>query len=364
MDTRDLSRTVKSFFNFRAGRTSYEGIYKRVLSGSRINGIHMCQLIAAMIIASIGLNVNSTEAIVGAMLICPLMGSVIAIAYAIATVNMKLFKQSVTGLVSQFLVCLITSTVYFLISPLGSRTAALLSNSTPTIWDVLIALVGGFAGALGMSRQQEPATLLSGVAVATSLMPPLCASGYGFAVRDLVLASSAMYEFCINVVFIAFGAEMVFVLLKVPPLRDVNGDGVVTPQEELEVQELSHELRRRLVIGSIVFALPCLFFTSQMVKAQIEETGTVFEVIDSYDTEMITRELDLLVPEMVSYHIGIEDSYDQKKGVLVQEVVATVMTDEELDQGRQHRIEQLLRLHVHDLDRVVFSVETAEEVTS
>jgi len=155
MDERVLRHTIKRFFNVREGRASYEGIHKRIMAGTRIDGLHVCQLIAAMIIASIGLNVDSTEAIVGAMLICPLMGSVLAIAYAVATVDSKLLKSAVSGILIQFGVCLVTSTIYFVISPLAGETSKLLSNSNPTIWDVLIALVGGFAGALGMSRDSR-----------------------------------------------------------------------------------------------------------------------------------------------------------------------------------------------------------------
>lgn len=360
MDERAIRRTIKGFFNFRAGRTSYENMQKRIIAGARVDGIHVCQLIAAMIIASIGLNVDSTEAIVGAMLICPLMGSVLAIAYSIATVDSKLLRRTMVGLCVQFAVCLITSTLYFVISPLAGQTNELLTNSSPTIWDVLIALVGGFAGALAMSRQQEPATMISGVAVATSLMPPLCATGYGLALRDLTIAASALYEFLVNVVFISFSAEMVFVLLRVPILRDLNGDGVVTPEEEALAKTHSHEMRVRLLCGSLIFALPCIFFSAQMVKAQVAETGTVFEVRDLYDTELTTRELEVVCPELVSYRIGQEDSYDVQNSVLVQHVVATVETSEPLEVEEQEDLEELIRLHVDSLDAVTF--EVADEV--
>lgn len=356
MDERVLRHTIKRFFNVREGRASYEGIHKRIMAGTRIDGLHVCQLIAAMIIASIGLNVDSTEAIVGAMLICPLMGSVLAIAYAIATVDSKLLKSAVNGILIQFGVCLVTSTIYFVISPLAGETSKLLGNSNPTIWDVLIALVGGFAGALGMSRQQEPETLIAGVAVATSLMPPLCATGYGLAARDLVLAVSALYEFLVNVVFISFGAEMAFLMLRVPVLEDLNGDGVVTPDEEARANTLTHEMRMRVLAGTLIFALPCLFFSVRMVRSQMETTGTVFEVQDAYDTEETTRQLMVVCDSLVSYRIGEEDSYDAQTEQLNQRVVATVETTEELDEEKRSEIEQLIRLNVDELDEVEFGV--------
>ena len=356
MDEKILRHTIKRLFNVRAGRASYEGIHKRVIAGTRIDGLHVCQLIAAMIIASIGLNVDSTEAIVGAMLICPLMGSVLAIAYSIATVDTKLLKSAFVGLLIQFGVCLFTSTIYFLISPLAGETSKLLTNSYPTIWDVLLALVGGFAGALGMSRQQEPETLIAGVAVATSLMPPLCATGYGLAVRDLVLSASALYEFLVNVVFISFGAEMAFLMLRVPVKVDLNDDGVVTPEEEARAKENTHEMRMRVLASTLLFALPCFFFSARMVREQVESTGTVFEVRDQYETEVTTRELSVVCDSLVSYRVGEEDSYDEKNDMLVQQVMATVVTDEELEPEEQRRLEQLIRLHVEDLDEVEFKV--------
>ena len=356
MDEKALRRTLKSFFNVREGRASFEGIRKRVVAGVRIDGIHVCQLIAAMIIASIGLNVNSTEAIVGAMLICPLMGSVLLMAYAVATGDTRQLRNAVTGLAVQFAVCLVTSTLYFLISPLGGTTSALLSNSNPTIWDIMIALVGGFAGALGMSRQQEPGTLIAGVAVATSLMPPLCASGYGIAARDLALALSAAYEFLVNVVFIAFGAEMVFVLLHVPLLRDINGDGVVTAEEERIASKRSHTMRTRIIVGSLIFALPCFVFSARTIKRAMAENGTVFEVIDTYDTELTTRELQIVCKDLVDYRVGTQDSYDAANDQLEQQVVATVETKEPLEAAEQREIESIVRLHVEELDEVNFEV--------
>ena len=102
-------------------------------------------------------------------------------AYGIATLDREITVEAVAGLALQMAFCLVTSTLYFKLSPLGTTTAAIIDNSTPTVWDLAVALAGGFAGGLGNSRDQEPATLIAGVAVATALMPPLCAAGYGIA---------------------------------------------------------------------------------------------------------------------------------------------------------------------------------------
>lgn len=356
MNSSKIRSTIRHLFNVREGRASYKVIRNRVVDGSEIDGIHLCQLIAAMIIASIGLNVDSTEAVVGAMLICPIMGSVLALAYATATIDKQLFKDAVIGMAVQVAVCLCTSTLYFVISPLSHATSELLTNSSPTVWDVLIAFVGGFAGALGYSRRQEPATLIAGVAVATALMPPLCSTGYGIAIKDLPLAASAFYEFLINVVFIAFGAELVLVWLKVPLVSDLDGDGVVTAFEEEEAIRRSHAVRRRLVIGSLLFAIPCLFFSSQLVASTMEQNGTVFKIFDSYETEFTTRELKTICPELVSYRIGAEDSYDLEDNSLDQRIVATVETSVEIGADLKNTMRSLIALNVENVDEVTFEV--------
>lgn len=356
MERATLKETIVGFFNIDRGAARHKKLRKRIEDGAVIDGIHICQLIAAMIIASIGLNVDSTEAVIGAMLICPLMGSVLALAYGIASLDSKMLRDAVTGLVIQMAICLATSTVYFAISPLSHQTSELLSNSTATVWDVLIAFVGGFAGALGISRKQEPTTLIAGVAVATALMPPLCSTGFGLAGRDLVLAASAFYEFLINVVFIAFGAELVFVWIHVPLNRDLDGDGIVSLEEHVEAERRSRQLRMRLIIGSLVFAIPCLFFSTQVIQKAIADHGTSFEIRDTYDAEMTTRELKVVCPNLVDYRVGAEDSYDMEKEKLNQRVAATVVTSAALSDQDKSKIEELVKLHAEKIERVDFEV--------
>lgn len=357
MSRNSFQHRIRGYFNLREGRASYEGMRKRIIAGARIDGIHMFELMAAMLIASIGLNVDSTEAVVGAMLICPLMGSVLGLAYGVASVDVKILRQSASGLFAQIVVCLVTSTIYFLISPLSGQTEALVSNSTPTIWDLTIALVGGFAGGLGMSRQQEPAILLSGVAVATALMPPLCSTGYGLALRDAIFAASAFYEFLINVVFIALGAEFVFLMLRVPLHADLNDDGVVTEEEERRVKLTSRVMRRNIVIATGIFVIPCVFISANVVKSTLAENGTVFEVFDQYQTEATTLELKVACPGFVNYSIGSEDSYNIETDTLEQHVIATVVTEEELSVGEKTEAEALIQINVPNLERVDFEVD-------
>ncbi len=353
----DLISALRRLGNVRDGRASHQTIRRRILSGARIDGTHLCILIVAMLIASVGLNVDSTEAVVGAMLVCPLMGSVMAFAYAIATADLRLLREVLLGLVVQVAICLVTSTLYFVISPISRETSELLTNSSPTVWDVLIALAGGFAGGIGISRNQEPATLLSGVAVATALMPPLCAAGYGVARGDLPYFAAAFYEFSLNVVFIAFAAEFVLVMLRTPLKRDLDGDGVVTVREDEEALERSRRLRRRLLVGTLVFVIPCAVMTAQLVKdTMAKNDGEAFDIQDSYDARTTTQELEAVCPGFVSYRVGALDSYDTRAGSFSRKVVARVVTSEPLDETRKAGLEALIRVHVKDLDEVSFEL--------
>ncbi len=298
----NATRFLKQAFNIREGRAPYHVIRKRFVNGARLTGSHLCILIIAMLIASIGLDIDSDIAIVGAMLICPLMGSVLAMAYGIATLDREIAVEAIAGLALQMVFCLITSTLYFKLSPLGTTTAAIIDNSTPTVWDLAVALAGGFAGGLGNSRDQEPATLIAGVAVATALMPPLCAAGYGIAIASGSLFLSALYEFGINVVFIALAAEAVLLLLRVPLKRDLNGDGIVTAEENAEVDELSHKVRRRIIVGTVIFAIPCIVMTAGSIGSA--QAG----VQDGYGVTETTRELAAVLPGFKDYTVAVETS--------------------------------------------------------
>jgi uncharacterized hydrophobic protein (TIGR00271 family) len=350
MEERSFGSAIRLFFNMSKSQADVQVLKARIDEGARIDGLHVCQLIAAMIIASIGLNVDSVEAIIGAMLICPLMGSVLAIAFSIASLDAQLLKEAIKGPLLQMAVCLFTSTFYFSISPLSNQTSELLTNANPTIWDVVIALVGGFAGALGFSRKQEPSTLIAGVAVATALMPPLCATGYGIAMRDIAFSLSALYEFLINVVFIAFGAELVLISLHVPMKVEKTAEGIISKEELEKAYAESHKIRMRLIVCSVIFAIPCLLFSAMLVQRSIAEKGSVFETQDPYETEYTTKELRTVCPQLVGFQIGENHKFDEQNNQLQKRLVAIVETSSELADDQETMMKELIELNVSHLD--------------
>lgn len=351
---RGVQKFVCRTFNIREGRAPYHVIRKRFVNGARLTGTHLCILIVAMIIACIGLDTDSDIAIVGAMLICPLMGSVLAIAYGVATVDRALMRDALGGLVLQMAFCLITSTIYFVLSPVAGMTPALVDNSGPTIWHLMLALVGGFAGGLGNSRDQEPATVISGVAVATALMPPLCAAGYGLAAANAGVFLGALYEFGINVVFIALSAAVVLLLLHTPLKRDLNDDGVVTEAEDELVRAESHKIRWRIMLGTVIFAIPCVILTGNMLTTAEEQAAGA---TDYYDAAETARELAVVCPGFQKYTVGMEVTNTTDGNEDEPKLTARVTTKKELNAHERTTAEKLIRLDVPELDRVEFTTE-------
>ena len=164
---------IKAHFTVMQDMEDEKEIVAQITSGVSFRGANLWVLIFAIFIASLGLNVNSTAVIIGAMLISPLMGGIVATGYGMATYDVPFIRKSLIKLSFQVGLAVLTASIYFLLSPLTSPTDEMLARTTPTIWDVLVALCGGIAGAVGNTRK-EKSNVIPGVAIATALMPPLC----------------------------------------------------------------------------------------------------------------------------------------------------------------------------------------------
>ena len=192
-----------------------------IRSGASAVGANFWVLMFAIAIASIGLDVNSTAVIIGAMLISPLMGPIVGIGYGAGINDFSLIKLSLRNFAIFVVISLTTSTLYFVLSPLKEAHSELLARTTPTLWDVLIAFFGGAAGIVAITRK-EISNVIPGVAIATALMPPLCTAGYGLANNDMTFFVGAFYLFSINSVFIAFATLLFVKILKLPEKEQVN----------------------------------------------------------------------------------------------------------------------------------------------
>jgi uncharacterized hydrophobic protein (TIGR00271 family) len=173
----------------------------------------------AVIVASVGLNVNSVPVIIGAMLISPLMGPIMGVGMSISINDSKLLQRSLKNLLIMVAISLLASFTYFLISPLHlEEPTELLARTQPTIFDVFIALFGGLAGIVESARK-EKGTVIAGVAIATALMPPLCTAGYGLANAEWGYFIGAFYLFFINSFLIALATFLMTRYMKFPVVK-------------------------------------------------------------------------------------------------------------------------------------------------
>ena len=188
----------------------------RIKNNIWFRGPNVWILAFSIIVASVGLNVNSIPVIIGAMLISPLMGPIVGLGFSLGTNDAQLLKEAAKNLLVMVVISLLASSLFFLLSPLKLvNPTELEARTSPTIYDVLIALFGGLAGIFETARK-ERGTVLSGVAIATALMPPLCTAGYGLAHLDMHFFLGALYLFTINSVFIALATYAMVKFLGFP----------------------------------------------------------------------------------------------------------------------------------------------------
>ena len=240
--------SLRDRFNLDEDKASEEEVRANIRKEVEFRGTNLWVLIFAIFIASIGLNVNSTAVIIGAMLISPLMGPIMGVGLALGVNNFDVMKRSLRSLGLAALVGLITSTLYFWISPLSTAQSELLARTTPTIYDVLIALFGGIAGIVAQSRKDRTSTVIPGVAIATALMPPLCTAGFGLARGNMAFFIGAFYLFFVNAVFIAVGTFIIVRFLKYKKVEFVD------PKKELRARRYMTVIVTITLVPSVILA--------------------------------------------------------------------------------------------------------------
>lgn len=210
-----MSKFIPEFFDLRTDQATPDVIDETIRANVKVIGTNLWVLIFAILVASVGLNVNSTAVIIGAMLISPLMGPIVGIGYGMGINDLELIKLSLRNLAIFTFISIVASTFYFIISPLDTAQPELLSRTSPTIWDVLIAFFGGSAGIIATTRKSI-SNVVPGVAIATALMPPLCTAGFGIAQGNWAYFGGAFFLYSINSVFIALATFMFVNIFKLP----------------------------------------------------------------------------------------------------------------------------------------------------
>ncbi|SEM91052.1 uncharacterized hydrophobic domain-containing protein [Chryseobacterium taichungense] len=210
-----MIRNIFNFINLHNGEEKKDKVLENVVSNISFRGSNLWILACAIIIASIGLNVNSTAVIIGAMLISPLMGPIVGAGFALGTYNFSLLKKSFKNLLIATFVSLTVSAIYFYVSPFKDVQSELLARTAPNIYDVLIAFFGGLVGVIAITRV-EKGNPIPGVAIATALMPPLCTAGFGLATFNFSYFFGAFYLYTINCFFICIATFFVVKFLQYP----------------------------------------------------------------------------------------------------------------------------------------------------
>ncbi len=248
----ELRPFFKKLFNLRDGAEDKPVIIENIRDDAEFSSPRLWTLVFAIGIASIGLNINSIPLVIGAMLISPLMGPIVSIGMALAINDWHLMRKSFRNFIILMGISIIISAIYFSLSPISNAQSELLARIEPTIFDVLIAIFGGMAGFIGVSRSRQ-SNVIPGVAIATALMPPLCTIGYGIGTLQTKFIFGALYLFIINSVFICLSALVVSKYLKLP-------------KKKYEDEAFQKRVRRIITAVIIVIVSPAIYLAVTFVE--------------------------------------------------------------------------------------------------
>lgn len=276
-----LVSKIKGYFNVSHDIEDEKLTIAQISSGVSFRGANLWVLIFAIFIASLGLNVNSTAVIIGAMLISPLMGPIIGMGLAIGINDVELLRRAVKNFSVATAVSVLTATVYFLLTPLSEAQSELLARTSPTIYDVLIATFGGAAGILAQGTKIK-GNVIPGVAIATALMPPLCTAGFGLATGNLYYFFGAFYLFFINTVFISLST---YIGVRLMNFR----------RKQFLSEEVGKKAKRIIIAIVLVTMIPSAFMTVGIVKKSFFENNVrnfIANELSQSGTQVISNTVD------------------------------------------------------------------------
>ncbi len=274
-----LKTWITDLFNLRdKDNATQKQTKEEIRKGIIFRGANLWILIFAILVCSVGLNVNSTAVIIGAMLISPIMGPIMGIGLGMGINDFQLIVKAAKNLGIAVLMSVLASAIYFWISPLDVAQSELLARTSPNFWDVLIAFFGGTAGIVAGSRK-EKSNAIPGVAIATALMPPLCTAGYGLAEFNWEYFFGAMYLFCINTVFISLSTYIIVRLLKYR-------------KKVFEKPEREAKVKRYVAILVVATIIPSLYTAFNVVRKTVFQQNTelfIKEVIKPTGVRVISK---------------------------------------------------------------------------
>lgn len=309
-----------------------------ITKGVEFRGDNVWLLLFAMMIASVGLNVNSTAVIIGAMLVSPLMGPIMGVGLAVGINDNDLLRKSLKNLLTMVVIALLASSFYFLITPLSDAQSELLARTKPTIFDVFIAFFGGAAGILASSRKQEKVTVVSGVAIATALMPPLCTAGYGIGTGQFMYFFGAFYLFFINSVFIALATFLMVRYLHFPKCKYMDA-------------ARERRVSRSIMIFAIIVLVPSIFIAFNVIRESSFD-NTARRYIEDIKTNPVMSKVQI---------INSERNYSRKGSEISLSLVGEALSGEQISILQQRMTELGLKdtkLNIHQTSGASLDIKT------
>lgn len=261
-------RWLRNLLDFRDDKAGDVATIESLKGDVEFRGTKLWILICAILVASIGLNVNSTAVIIGAMLISPLMGPIIGFGLGFGIADLDLVRKSLRNLALTTLFSILTATIYFLLTPLDQPGSELLGRTEPSLYDVLIAFFGGAAGLIAGSSKSK-GQVLPGVAIATALMPPLCTAGFGLATGNWAFFFGAIYLYIINSVFIAFATFVMVRIMRFPMKAVASGD----------MRKRSY---RWITVIAVCTLIPSIYLSIRLVRDSYQEQRAKQFVADHF----------------------------------------------------------------------------------
>jgi len=304
---RDLKHYIKELIDLEADADPHTTI-DNISNSVEFRGVNVWILVFAIVVASIGLNMNSTAVIIGAMLISPLMNPIMGLGLGVGISDNDLIRKSLKNLLIMVVVSLIASTTYFLLTPLSDAQSELLARTKPTIFDVLIALFGGLAGIVASSRKQEKVTVVSGVAIATALMPPLCTAGYGLGTGQFVYFFGAFYLFFINSFFIALATFIMTRYLKFP-------------QKVYLDRAKEKRVRQAILFFSILVIIPSFFIGLSVIR-ETSFNNQAIKYVSAIEHSAMFDDVQIL---------NVKRSYTSKEQTITLSLIGTPLTEDQIE---------------------------------
>lgn len=293
---------IGEYLSLKRYLANQEAVVANVSDSISFKGANLWALVFAILIASLGLNMNSTAVIIGAMLVSPLMAPIIGMGLAVGTNDFELLKNSFKNYLIATVISLITATLYFAITPYHGAQSELLARTSPTLYDVLIALCGGAAGFIALTTN-EKGNIIPGVAIATALMPPLCTAGFGIASLSLKYFLGAFYLYFINSVFIALATFFGSRLLQFE-------------KKTLKDRKRYRKAKRSIILIAVLTMVPAAIMTVNIIRESIIKSSIenfVAKEMRFHGAQIISQDVDKENMRITLAAVGREISNEELK---------------------------------------------------